>query len=72
MAGEMNKWIYDSLSDNDHENNRVPVLFKIVSDAENFKIVKVDEDKHEEVIPEVVFYKKYHALKKKQSTNKEI
>jgi hypothetical protein len=68
----MNKWIYDSLSDNDHENNRVPVRFKIVNTPSNFAIVKVDEDNHEEVIPEVVFYKKYHALKKKQSSIKEI
>jgi hypothetical protein len=34
--------------------------------------VKVDEQKHEEIVPEVVFYKKYYALKKKQPTNKEI
>jgi hypothetical protein len=33
MAGEMNKWIYDSLSDNDRENNRIPVLFKVVNNT---------------------------------------
>lgn len=47
-------------------------MFKVVNHAETFTIIKVDENKHEEIIPEVVFYKKYHALKKKQSTGKEV
>lgn len=47
MAGEMNKWIYDSLTANDHENNRVPVRFKIVNNSSNFSIVKVNEENHE-------------------------
>lgn len=72
MAGEMNKWINDSLSDHDRETNRIPAMFKVVNHAETFTIIKVDENKHEEIIPEVVFYKKYHALKKKQSTGKEV
>lgn len=47
MAGEMNKWIYDSLTENDHENNRVPVRFKIVNSSSNFSILKVDQESHE-------------------------
>jgi hypothetical protein len=47
MAGEMNKWIYDSLTENDHENNRIPVRFKIANSSSNFSIVKVDEENHE-------------------------
>ncbi len=43
MAGEMNKWIYESQPDIEKENKKTPALFKIVNQGENYTIVRVND-----------------------------
>jgi len=50
MAGEMNKWIEESLSEEQRDKGYVPPRFKVINHQENFVLLRVD-GKDEEVIP---------------------
>ena len=66
MAGEMNKWIENSKGEKEEE---VPE-FRIIEKAGNFEVVRKFGNL-EEVVPEVVFMKRYRAMKK-QSEKKKV
>ena len=65
MAGEMNKWLDESWKEKENKDAANP-RFKIINHNEAFTIVRNDGRGHEEIIPEIVFLKKYSAMKKKQ------
>ena len=62
----MNKWIENAKGEKDEE---VPE-FKVIEKGGNFEVVR-REGNSEEVVPEVVFMKRYRAMKK-QSDKKKI
>lgn len=72
MAGQMNKWIDDSISDFNKQNKIFPSHYKIVNSKEGFIIVRVSQSGEQETIPEVVFFKKYNSMKKKKLYTNEI
>lgn len=65
MAGEMNKWIEETGKET--EECELRPVFKIINDEVNFVIIREEGD-NQEVIPEVVFVKRYKAMKKQQGT----
>lgn len=66
MAGEMNKWIAQAQSEEEREAATPPVRFKVVSSQADFSIICVRPGAADEIVPEVVFVKKYSAMRKKQ------
>lgn len=72
MAGEMNKWIEESLLQKDRDQGKIPIRFKVVNQKESFLLLKVDESGQQELVPEIVFLKKYNAMKKRHAGQVEV
>lgn len=64
MAGEMNRWIEEAF---DQEETSKHPVFKIIDSQATFTIV-FEHGQTQEIIPEVVFVKRYKAMKKKKTT----